>query len=228
MEERSADQTARLARPAPGYDLGRMVAVAVFALLVALNLLNLRNRLEEGGVSALDWLVSPLTIAFYILLTIAYLRRTRTSATDRDWRSWVVAFLGTGLPFLIPLVADGPRDSGTVTTIAAVILVCGLAFMLWSLFYLGTNISVVPQAREVVVTGPYAWVRHPLYTAEICSAAGISLSLKGILPWLAVAGLLLLQVLRARREERLLAQELPGYREYQARTPMLVPARRVR
>jgi protein-S-isoprenylcysteine O-methyltransferase Ste14 len=211
------------ARPGPGLDVGRIFAVTIFVFLIALNALSLRGRLLEGGVSVLDGLVSMMTLAFYVLLTIAYLRRSRTSATDRDWRSWLVAFLGTGSPFLIPIVASGLGDSEALAAVAAVVLICGLAFMMWSLFHLGSNISMVPQARAVVTKGPYAWVRHPLYVAEIVSAVGICLTFSGVWPWVVLVISEVPQFLRARNEERLLERELPGYRQYRARTPMLVP-----
>jgi protein-S-isoprenylcysteine O-methyltransferase Ste14 len=201
-------------------DVGRTIAVSLFALM----LFATGGRLATDGFSEpLTALVSLLTMAFYLLLVAAYLRRTPSTRTDHRWASWLVALLGTGAPFAIPLVSHGPRE-GLVATTAAVVLAAGLAAMLWALGALGTNISVVPQAREVVTHGPYARVRHPLYAAELFNVVGLCLASTGPWPWLVLVALTLFQVLRARREEALLARELPGYAAYRDRTPMLVPA----
>lgn len=208
-------------------DVGRIVAVGILTLLTAVNALSLRGKLLGGDVSVLVGLVSSLTLVFYVMLTFAYLRRERSAATDRDWRAWLVAFLGTASSFVLPLVARGTTDSAGLVGVSAAGMVCGLVFMLWSLFYLGTNISMVPQAREVVTTGPYAVVRHPLYAAEFLTALGLCLSLRGFWPWAVLGGAAALQYRRARNEERLLEAQLTGYADYRARTPMLVPMRRV-
>lgn len=212
----------KMKRPT-GVDVGRIVAVGILTLLTAVNALSLRGRFVAGDVTFLDFLVSSLTLGFYVLLTIAYLRRSRSSATDHDWRAWLVAFLGTASSFVIPLVAGGITDSGVLAALSAAVMACGLALMLWSLFYLGTNISMVPQARAVVSTGPYAVVRHPLYAAELLTVLGLCISLRGLWPWVMLAAEAALQYRRARNEERLLERELIGYAEYRARTPMILP-----
>lgn len=201
-------------------DLGRVIAVSIFAGLLNLNALAL---FSDGTQSAISVLTSILIMAFYLLLIVAYLRRTPTGRTDRHWGAWLIALVATGSPFAFPLVSDGTRDEGPVATLAVGVLILGLVAMLWALGALGTNISVVPQARQVVTHGPYAHVRHPLYTAELINGVGICLAATGVLPWVVLVGLALLQYLRARREEALLSRELQGYAEYQVRTPMLVP-----
>lgn len=201
-------------------DAGRVVAVSFFVLMLLLNL----PKLFSGALDDPFGSVTSLLIAaFYVLLILSYLRRAPTDRTDRQWTSWLVAFLGTAAPFVIPLVSGGTR-TGPAATGAIVVLVVGLVAMLWSLGALGTNISMVPQAREVVTHGPYARVRHPLYAAELLNVVGICLGTIGFGPWLVLIALIVFQVLRARREEALLSSELPGYAEYKARTPMLVPA----
>lgn len=203
-------------------DVGRVIAVSFFTLFLGVNAYNLLG--QDPLDSVLSTLVLLLTMAFYVLLIWAYLRRTPSSSTDLRWSSWLVAFLATAAPFAIPMVSTGTREEGLVTSAAAAVLAVGLVAMLWALGALGTNISVVPQAREVVSHGPYARVRHPLYFAELVNVVGICLASTGALPWVVAGALLAFQVFRARREEALLTRELPGYAAYKARTPMLVPA----
>lgn len=208
--------------PARRIDPGRIVAVVLFTLFLLLNAVHLAQ--ENPLSSPLASLVTLLTMAFYVLLVWAYLRRTPTDRTDRRMSSWLVAFAATAAPFAIPLVSDGLVADTLREAMSAIVLALGLAAMLWALGALGTNISVVPQAREVVSHGPYAKVRHPLYAAELLNVVGLCLGHAGPWPWVVLVVLAAFQVMRARREEALLAAELPGYAEYKTRTPMLVPA----
>ncbi|WKG06383.1 isoprenylcysteine carboxylmethyltransferase family protein [Mycolicibacterium sp. HK-90] len=72
----------------------------------------------------------------------------------------------------------------------------------------------VESGQKVVSTGLYGVVRHPMYTGNLLTIVGFPLALGsywGLLP--VVAGLVLL-VVRIRDEEKLLVEELDGYREY--------------
>ena len=75
----------------------------------------------------------------------------------------------------------------------------------------------VHEAQKVVDTGPYAYVRHPLYLAAVFLFLGIALalgSLRALVP-AAIASLLL--VVRTELEDRTLKEELEGYKEYAGR-----------
>jgi protein-S-isoprenylcysteine O-methyltransferase Ste14 len=76
----------------------------------------------------------------------------------------------------------------------------------------------VEAGQRVITTGPYRRVRHPMYTAILLIYLATPLALGSI--WGVLPALLLPFVLaqRATDEERLLAEELPGYRDYQAIT----------
>jgi protein-S-isoprenylcysteine O-methyltransferase Ste14 len=80
------------------------------------------------------------------------------------------------------------------------------------------------RGHRVISTGPYAWVRHPMYTGTILFFVGAPLLLGS---WWGVAMSPLFVVLfavRARIEERALLAGLPGYGDYAARVPYrLVP-----
>jgi protein-S-isoprenylcysteine O-methyltransferase Ste14 len=76
---------------------------------------------------------------------------------------------------------------------------------------------VSSEDQSVISTGPYAWVRHPMYTAAFVMLLGISPSLGSWwgLP-IAIATLPTL-IWRLKDEERFLVRNLPGYPEYQER-----------
>jgi protein-S-isoprenylcysteine O-methyltransferase Ste14 len=71
--------------------------------------------------------------------------------------------------------------------------------------------------QRVISTGPYAWVRHPMYAAALVMLLGIPLALGSYWGVLIVVALVPLLIWRLTDEERFLAQNLPGYREYQGR-----------
>ncbi|HEX4083994.1 MAG TPA: isoprenylcysteine carboxylmethyltransferase family protein [Chthoniobacteraceae bacterium] len=111
-----------------------------------------------------------------------------------------------------------------IATQLAGILICigGIAFAIWARRILGRNWSgfvTVKQDHEIIQAGPYAYVRHPIYTGIIAAIAGTKLALDPTLE-----GLLLVIVwsgafyLKAGYEERLLIRELgQPYMEYRRR-----------
>jgi len=70
------------------------------------------------------------------------------------------------------------------------------------------------RGQQVVSTGPYAYVRHPMYSGALCLFVGAP-SLLGSWIGLAMAALfVMLLAVRAVLEERTLAEELEGHRDY--------------
>lgn len=88
------------------------------------------------------------------------------------------------------------------------------------------NFRLVPDVKpgaRLVQTGPYRWVRHPMYTAVLLLTLGGLLCQWAplrLLAWLALGAVL---YAKAVREERLLAARFPGYAAYQARTRRFLP-----
>ncbi len=196
-------------------DWGRLVAVPFFAGLVTLNVIGLINAADDRSPLATAAVV--LTLTFYGVLIVQYLRRGPASATDRRPLVWLVALCATLAPFAIPLTAHG-SPSPLALYAGTALSVVGLGGALWSLMSLGRNISMLPQSRGLAQGGPYRFFRHPLYVFEVVSAAGLSLVVGGWAPWLIWAIGVALLVTRARWEEGLLAEQLEGYADYRNRT----------
>ena len=103
----------------------------------------------------------------------------------------------------------------------------GLAFSWWARIHLGRLWSggiTRKEEHRVVDSGPYAIVRHPIYTGVLLAFLGTMVA-KGTIPGLAGAGLAAAGlVVKARLEERWLASELgAAYGDYRKRVPMLLP-----
>jgi protein-S-isoprenylcysteine O-methyltransferase Ste14 len=102
----------------------------------------------------------------------------------------------------------------------------GLAFAIWARLAIGRNWGT-PMSRkrepELVTSGPYRLVRHPIYSGIILAGLATALALSWW--WLVVAGLAGIYFLySATVEERYLAEQFPdGYPAYRRSTKMLVP-----
>jgi protein-S-isoprenylcysteine O-methyltransferase Ste14 len=78
--------------------------------------------------------------------------------------------------------------------------------------------------QRVISTGPYRWVRHPMYAAALVMVLGIPIALGSWWSVVIVALIVAVIIWRLLDEERFLANNLAGYREYQSRTRFrLVP-----
>ena len=75
----------------------------------------------------------------------------------------------------------------------------------------------VTSGQRVVSTGPYAIVRHPMYASGLVYLIGMPLALGSYWGLLVLAAMAPVLVWRLLDEEKLLAQNLPGYPEYRSR-----------
>src|SRR5262245_53241967 len=71
--------------------------------------------------------------------------------------------------------------------------------------------------QKIITSGPYALVRHPMYASSSLYVIGTPLALGSYWGLLAVAAMMPFLIWRLLDEERILARDLPGYREYQQR-----------
>lgn len=89
-----------------------------------------------------------------------------------------------------------------------------------------SNFSVLPEPRDsaqLITSGPYRYVRHPLYTGLMLFALGCAVGWNTWVHWSVVAALAVVLHCKARREESLLALRFDDYRAYALRTGRFVP-----
>ncbi len=109
---------------------------------------------------------------------------------------------------------------------AAALSVIGVGIAIWARLYLGRNWSSRPAVKEhheLVTTGPYAYVRHPIYTGLILMAIGTALtgSIWGIVVFIVASPTF---ILRIRTEEKIMLELFPdAYPTYRVRTKKLIP-----
>ncbi|MGH2378737.1 MAG: methyltransferase family protein [Candidatus Limnocylindria bacterium] len=176
-----------------------------------------------------------VTVSFAAYISYAFWLRARS----RSWRGhslrergglakWLPLFVW--VPYAVVWLRPGPEIeiASWLALLGLVLVVAGIAFAIWAAATLGRHFDVevqVHRGHEVVRSGPYGLVRHPIYTGlglhylGACLATGNLLLLAGTLA-VTFPGL----YLRARAEEELLRSELgDAYDRYAREVPMLVP-----
>lgn len=138
---------------------------------------------------------------------------------------------------LFGLLIFGPTGEGTLPPWPAplagpakafglALLVAGLVCAVAAAIGLGRNLTPLPHPRdncELVESGLYGWVRHPIYCGLICAGFGWAFFVQG---WLALAWACLLFAffdLKSRREEVWLLARFPAYADYRRRVRKLIP-----
>lgn len=131
-------------------------------------------------------------------------------------------FAGAEFLFRRPL----PASSG-IRWCGCLLVFAGLGFSAWARLHLGRNWSsrvTVKEGHELIRSGPYALVRHPIYTGLLGALAGTALVEN---QWRALLALLLMCVSfwrKLRVEERLMRLTFPDqYPQYCAHTAALIP-----
>ena len=103
----------------------------------------------------------------------------------------------------------------------------GIAVALWARWHLGTNWSGVvtlKEGHELIRTGPYRTIRHPIYTGILLALLGTAVTFGEVRALLMVAITWASFYVKARREESFLSQEFgPGFAEHKQHTGMFLP-----
>jgi protein-S-isoprenylcysteine O-methyltransferase Ste14 len=184
------------------------------------------------------WLISALwfTLVAYWGLSAARLKRI----TGRRWIWWREIALRLGFFAFVLLalriavetraLSGAPRfafgTSGIMGLIGFVLCAPGVGLAILARAHLDRNWGMSLSGKEspgLVTTGPYALVRHPIFSGLLLAMLGsaIGQSILWLMPLIAYAPHF---ILSARREERLLIEQFPqSYPAYMKRTRMLLP-----
>jgi protein-S-isoprenylcysteine O-methyltransferase Ste14 len=182
----------------------------------------------QGWVYLSIFLGASALITLYLMRRDPALleRRLRGGPTAEKRRAQKFIQLCTSIAFIALLVvpAFDRRFGWSAVPLAAVVagqLLVAIGFCLIALVYRANTFTSatieVAENQKVISTGPYAIVRHPMYASASLYLLGTPLALGsywGLVPTVAMMPFL---IWRLFDEERFLANNLPGYTEYQKR-----------
>jgi len=184
----------------------------------------------------ISWkMVTALWIVFCVYWAVSAMRVKRTRHTEpAALRLATVAVLGCGAILVFSRGANFGilsrrfvPDDLIIKAIAVVLIAIGVAFAIWARRHLGEFWSArvtLKEDHQLIQSGPYARVRHPIYSGLLLAMIGTGLFVG---EWRAVLGVLLIFAshwLKARREEKMLTRQFgSAYEEYRRRTGSLVP-----
>jgi protein-S-isoprenylcysteine O-methyltransferase Ste14 len=107
------------------------------------------------------------------------------------------------------------------------VVLAGLGFSIWARRVLGRNwsaIVTVKQEHELIQTGPYRYIRHPIYTGILVGCIGSAIPASEWRGYGACLLVLLAFTIKLKIEEHWMTEYFgPLYAQYQKRTRMLIP-----
>lgn len=131
-----------------------------------------------------------------------------------------------GLLLLLAAMAVGATMAGTVPLPAWVLAAACVLLGLWTLAHnrIGNfNVRPTPKAGgRLITSGPYQWVRHPMYSAVLLGAAALAWASQPW-AWLAWAALGVVLWRKSSLEEGWLAKRHPDYTAYRRRSRRFIP-----
>ena len=114
-----------------------------------------------------------------------------------------------------------------IATLGAVLTCVGIAFAIWARRHIGRNWSgqvTIRKEHELIRTGPYAHIRHPIYTGLLLAVAGTALVIGQYRALAALAVLWVGFTVKAKREEAILERQFgPAFDEHRRHTGFFLP-----
>jgi protein-S-isoprenylcysteine O-methyltransferase Ste14 len=193
------------------YDAIILWSWAAFLLVWVLSAFGVKRDIRGTGRSSVWSSFWAMRVAVTVLVVFFALRLARRAGSTPGFFSNRAA-----------LFAPPP----VLGWMAAALTAVGIGVAIWARVFLGRNWSPRPAMKEhheLVTTGPYAYVRHPIYTGMLLAAFGTALTgaIFGIVVFI-FASMIFLS--RIEKEEKIMLELFPNeYPIYQARTRRLVP-----
>jgi protein-S-isoprenylcysteine O-methyltransferase Ste14 len=174
------------------------------------------------GLFGLYWLVSALGTKKVALNEKAGLRILRLATLAVMLALLLTPWLRVGL-----LARRFIPKSVVVVWLGVAVAGAGIALAIWARRHLGENWSdkvVLKVDHQLIRSGPYGYLRHPIYTGVLLGVGGTALAIG---EWRGIVALLLQgtsYLIKAKREERILAESFgEAFAEYKRETGFFLP-----
>jgi protein-S-isoprenylcysteine O-methyltransferase Ste14 len=149
------------------------------------------------------------------------------SLAQRNALSASLVALQFACMLLLPAFALPALREGIIPVATLLLGATSVALMAWTLLHnrLGNfNIRPLPKTFGTLVTsGPYQWIRHPMYSAVLLGGAALALMAIPALGWAVWACLALVLFVKSTFEERWMREQHPAYSDYVAQSKRFVP-----
>lgn len=201
-----------------GLPIGRVRYVVYDRLYMATHMLIIRY---SWAALAVVWLVGAVHVK-------PALRATNANARVASFGAILFGFFLLASTWAPDWLASQALLAGpAIQLTGAALTILGCLFAIWARLALADNWSGRPTVKaghELVVRGPYALARHPIYTGILVAAIGTGLT---DLQWRRVLGVVIIALsllFKIRQEERLMVETFPdNYPLYQRRVKKLIP-----
>ena len=170
--------------------------------------------------------IPMIFVLFYFLKNDPGLLKRRMKMREKEHEQKLIIALSMAF-FLIGFLIPGFdfRFGWSDVPVALVLAADGIVLLGYGIFFLtlransyASRVIEVELGQEIITTGPYAIVRHPMYSGILLIFLFTPLALGSYWALIAFIPMLPLLMLRIRNEEEVLVRELPGYEEYRQKT----------
>lgn len=132
-----------------------------------------------------------------------------------------------GLLLVLAALASSNVIHGVIPAGALLLVGTSVVLAAWTLLHnrLGNfNIRPMPKIHGVLVTtGPYRWIRHPMYTSVLLGGAALAWTSSPLLGWVTWSALAIVLFKKSTLEERWMCVKHPGYAAYLLRSKRFLP-----
>ena len=164
-----------------------------------------------------------LSVIVYLgILAATVVVRIQPMAKARGAEPRISALIGT---FLLTVVVLFPRRELSLTAgcVSTLLILAGNALAVFVLVRLRGSFSIMAEARQLVTSGAYRYVRHPLYFAEEIATIGSVMQFLSAWTTMLLVAQIAFQLRRIANEETLLTDVFPEYAKYRQKTARIIP-----
>ena len=202
----------------PAGSIHLLIRISLIAILIVF----LIHRISSYNLYIFKplWIVE--TLIFIVFLVIYLIRRDPVNRS-KGIKEIIVPLIGGILPFALLFSPPNVLIAGNPIAIQIIFywMTAATALTVWGLWTLRRSFSITVEVRDLVISGPYRWIRHPIYSGEILAALAVTVWRFSLLDIAIFTAFVVVQLLRARWEEEKLARVFPAYREYCAKVKWL-------
>ena len=179
-------------RPPAFHQTATILAILAWGGLTGMRLLQAWRTLQ----------VIPALLAVQAGMVALQLMLRRPQTKPVPWSQMATAWVSACLPWVLEVAQD--------TLVGRVLGCAGIALALIAMGTLGRSFGIAPADRSLVQTGPYRWIRHPMYLGELSAVLGAIYG--NLSPWnFLILSLLLLTILLRIHWEEAAIDGYPGY-----------------